>query len=224
MNCFLVTALLLISTYSVANTHQSLAHQQITSIETHEIPVAEELTAAELEMINPDIGIIIGFGKELVALGESVYNLVLKGKATNRNRFKAINVIPKDPDTKKHIDPFDLEETSDLIKKRYVVKARNAFRQEVVTFEYLVLFQTATYQGKGKYIQNALIVPLHVRVLYGIDFSSRMNLISVANKGTKANPVASAVLNVNYSISSMVTALDNNDVFTITGNGRLIKE
>lgn len=217
--------LLLASTSSFAHSEQLVAEQTIVSIETKEAPIPKD-AAREMDrlVIGPGFGDILGYAKELVALGESVYTLVQKGRPVVNHRYAAINVLPRSKDGKGYVDPFDLEETSDAIKKKYVVSAKNKFRQEVIRFEYMVIFYVGKYEGKGKYIQNALIIPQYSKAMYGFDLNSQMKLFGIANKGTKAAPVASAVLNVSYEMGSLIKKIKANDTFTITGHGAIIKE
>lgn len=204
----------------------TFAQDAIISFETKEVPLAKKdhlkMDSAMEEM--PGFGEILGHAQGLVALGESIYSLVQKGKPVIKHRFATINVVPRTSDGRKYVDPFELEETSDAIKKKYVVVAKNKLKQEVVRFEYMVLFHVGKYEGKGKYIQNAIIIPQSSKASYGFELNSQMKLLGVANKGTKANPVASAILNISYAIGSVITQYKSNDTFTLSGNGTIVKE
>jgi hypothetical protein len=224
MKCFLVSCLLLSSPLTFAqDSDEAFADKAtIVSIETVEVPIAKDSLIEFDDMDTPGVGEIIGYAKDLVALGESVYDLVQKGKPVIRHSFSPINVVPKV--NGRYVDPFDLEETSNAIKKKYIVSARNMFKQEVVRFEYMVIFYIGKFEGKGRYIQNAAIIPQSSKALFGFDLQSQMRLIGISNKGTKANPVASAVLNVSYQMGSVLKQFKYNDTFTISGKGSIIKE
>ena len=53
-------------------------------------------------------GKVISAARDMVALGEAVYDLVKKGKPTNVTEYAPISVVPRDPMTKEIEDVFDL--------------------------------------------------------------------------------------------------------------------
>lgn len=195
------------------------------TIETFQAPITEKQSRM-LDSVVPttvDPGQVIGWGRDLVALGEAVYELVKKGKPTSQTEYAPINVVPRDPVTRNYVEPMELEDASDPIKRRFVVSARNGFNQEVVRVEYLLLFQVAKYNGKGKYILNAIVIP-NVSVGYGFDFSSKMKLVGIANKGKASDPLVSMTLDIHNTVGSMVSAKEAHSVITITGLGNITFE
>ena len=167
------------------------------------------------------IGMVITIAKDIVALGESIYTLVQHGKPSNTTDFAPISVVPRDPLTKEIADPFDLEECSFPVEKKFVTTMKSG-NMEVVRFEYMVIYNyNCSYNGTGKFIQNAAIIPVTVKTGYGWDFNATMKLSGIMNHGTKASPVVGAMLTVKYSMNSWRTAFERNDTFHITGLGEL---
>lgn len=193
-------------------------HPEFTFV-TKEIAVTEaDSQKMQSLMLNPiDPGTIISIAQGLVALGESVYNLVIKGKPTITTNMSPINVVPKDA-ARTYVDPMDLEDASEPIKRKFMMTAKNKLNQEVIKFEYMLIYQVATYEGKGKYILNAIILP-QVKLGYGFDFTSTMKLIGVSNKGKKNDPIVRVILNVNYQIGSLMNRIERNDAITLDGTG-----
>lgn len=205
--------LLVSSNYSFSSTASDTY-----TIETFEVPLTRKQRETFKTMNAPvDPGTVIAWGKDIVALGEAVYNLVIKGKPTITTSMTPISVVPRDPMTRNYVEPMELEEASDPIKRRFFVSAKNGFGVEVVRVEFLLLFQVAKYQGRGKYILNAIILP-KVHVGYGFDFSSEMRLVGIANKGRANDPIVSVVLNMHYKIGSL-NGFEENAPITLTGNG-----
>jgi hypothetical protein len=169
-----------------------------------------------LTVIDP--GKIIGMGKDLVALGESVYSLVQHGKPTNVTKYAPISVIPKigtEP-----VDIFETESWSMPVKRTFVVNFINVYRIKVVKFRYSVLFSYGgTYNGKGAYLTAAQIIPESVDTLFGFDFTATMKLGGVQNQGKRTNPIAGATLLMEYSANSVMKAITRVDTFFITGKG-----
>jgi hypothetical protein len=168
-----------------------------------------------------DVGKVIGVAKDLVALGEDIYTLVQKGKPTSTTDFTPINVVPRDPITKEYADPFEMEGCSMPTQKKYVstIKSGNT---EAVRFEYMVLFTyDCSYNESGKFIQNAMVQPVSVKATYGWDFNATMKVSGIMNHGTKAQPVAGAMITIKYSMNSWRMAFERNDTIHITGKGEI---
>lgn len=167
------------------------------------------------------VGQVIAVAKDIVALGESIYTLVQKGKPSNTTEFAPISVVPKDPITKEIADPFDMENCSFPVEKKFATTMKTG-GAEVVRFEYMVIYTYGcSYNGAGKYIQNAIVQPVTVKTSYGWDFNATMKLSGIMNHGTKADPVVGAMLTIKYSMNSWRTAFERNDTVHITGKGEL---
>lgn len=210
-----ISALLLLSSVSVAK-----SSTEIQSIRVYEQSLKDRLEIHSV--IDPaQIGAVIAVGRELVALGEGVYNLVQKGKPTSVGTYAPIHVLPKDPLTNQQIDPFDLETVADPVVKKYTVELRTSKNRLVYAFDFLLTFQPGgSYDGKGKYILNALVIP-KMNVAYGKDFTATMKLQGISNKGTKKNPIASATLTLSYSIGAVTNAISDVTLITIDGLGKV---
>jgi hypothetical protein len=165
-------------------------------------------------------GTVISVARDVVALGESIYELAQKGKPTNTSEYAPISVVPRDPETKEYIEPFDLENFSFPVEKNYVFKLKDGKGKEAIVFNYKVLYSYGgSYNGAGKYLTGVIIIPGSIKTSYGWDFSSSMKLSGVMNHGTKENPVAGIVVTVKYNIGSWSKAYEKNDTIHITGRG-----
>jgi hypothetical protein len=207
----------------VSSSLQASTSHQIKSIEFQELPV----TASHQKMLhfNTGIGDIISMGTQIVALGESIYNLVQKGKPSIKvGEFDPINVVPRLPGTNTYVHPMDVYGTvEEPMVKRYRATVKNMLNMNVVTYEFLLQFEYGgKYDEKGAYIQNAFIVPSKVDVAYGWDFAAQMKLIGISNSGTKDNPIATATLSIKHSFGSVLSAESNDFNVKITGKGKVI--
>ena len=172
--------------------------------------------AMPMNVIDP--GKVISVAKDLVALGESVYSLVQKGKPTNTTTYAPISVVPKI--NGQPADVFDLENFKAPAKYTFEIKFYNLLNVNVVNFRYSVLFSYGgTYNGKGAYLTSVQIIPESVRTLFGFDFTATMKLGGLQNSGSKANPVAGATLLLDYNVSSVMTKITKVNTFYVTGRG-----
>lgn len=168
------------------------------------------------------VGEVISIAKDIVALGEQIYTLVQKGKPSNTTDFAPISIVPRDPVTKEIADPFDMENCSMPVQKKFVTTIKSATGGEGVRFEYMVIYSYGcSYNGKGKYIQTAMVQPYSVKSSYGWDFNATMKLTGLMNHGSKAQPVVGAMITIKYSMNSWHTAFERNDTIHISANGEL---
>ncbi len=167
-------------------------------------------------------GRVISVAKDFVALGESIYELVKKGRPTNTTSYNAISVVPKDPMTKEAISPFDLEGFSVPEERSFTAVVKNGFDQVVVKFEYqLVYSYGGSFEGKGKYLTGVMVVPKSVHTSFGWDFNATMKLDAIMNHGSKANPVAGALVTIKYQMNSWTSSFERNDTLHVTGAGQV---
>lgn len=167
-------------------------------------------------------GKVIQAARDMVALGEAIYDLVKKGKPSNVTEYAPISVVPRDPMTKEIADVFDLEGFSMPVEKNYVAKVKNGTGKEVVNFAYKVVYSYGgSYNGTGKYLTNVLIVPSSVKTTFGWDFNATMKLSGMMNHGTKADPVAGVMITIKYQMNSWSSAFERNDTIHITGRGEV---
>ena len=167
-------------------------------------------------------GRVIQTARDLVALGEAFYELVKKGRPSNVTEFAPISVVPRNAQTKEYVDPFDLEGFSMPVERSFIAKVKNGTGSEVVNFNYKVIYSFGgSYDGKGKYLTNVMVVPGAVRTSYGWDFNAKMSLSGVMNHGTRENPVAGAMVNIKYQMNSWSAAFERNDTIHVTGAGEM---
>jgi hypothetical protein len=167
-------------------------------------------------------GRVISTARDIVALGEAMYELVKKGKPSNTTEYAPISVVPKDPVTHQVVEPFDLENFSMPVKKKFVAVVKNGSGKEVVRFEYMVIYSYGgSYNGTGKYITGAMIQPVSIKTNFGWDLTATMKLGGIMNHGTRANPVAGVILTMKYQMNSWSKAFERQDTLHITGRGEL---
>jgi hypothetical protein len=236
MKATLLVVTLLLSTSLMAGTQipkdlqiGQMVTQEISNEEFNKLNESNESSVAieEDQKISRNGGIqnagqIIAIAKDIVALGEAIYELVQKGKPKNVTEYAAISVIPKDPISKEAVDVFDMEGFSFPVERNYVARIKNGAGKVVIVFSYKVLFSYGgSYNGAGQYLTNVIIVPGSVTTTYGWDFNATMKLSGIMNHGTKANPVAGALVTLKYSMGSWATAIEKNDTIHVTGCGEI---
>lgn len=165
-------------------------------------------------------GEVIRVGRDLVALGEAVYELVKKGAPVIRTDYAPISVLPRSGG--EAIDVSETESWQMPVSRRVTMNYKNRFGVTVVSFTYSVVFAYGgTYNGSGAYISGAQVIPSQVHASFGFTFESSMRLGGMTNHGTTADPVAGAMLNIQYKVNSIMSAVETNDTYHITGRGQI---
>jgi hypothetical protein len=164
------------------------------------------------------VGKVIATARDLVALGESIYNLVQKGKPTNTTSYAPISIIPKQNGVM--VDILDVEGFTAPAARTYEIKYTNLFGMDTVVFRYTVMFSyNGSYNGRGAFITGAQIVPVTASTMFGYDFRANMKLGGIQNTGTKENPVAGATMLLEYEVKTVIKASLSVDSYYINGRG-----
>lgn len=99
---------------------------------------------------------------------------------------------------------------------------KNRFGSTVVAFDYTIVYShSGSYEGRGAYITALQVVPANVIVNWGFSLNVSMKLVGLQNHGSRANPVAGAVIGVNYRAESILKTIETTDTYHVTGRGGL---
>jgi hypothetical protein len=168
------------------------------------------------------IGKVIAIGKDIVALGEAIYELVKKGAPVNQTEYAPVSVVPRDPATREAIDPFELEGFSLPVERVFRANIKDGMGQSIVGFTYKVMYSYGgSYNGTGKYLTAVQIVPSAITTKFGWSFSATMKVSGIMNHGTKADPVAGVLVALKYKLNGWNRAEERNDTIHVSGNGGL---
>jgi hypothetical protein len=200
----------------------------VFSVESEELLHFEKFSAPhnnipglpnEKGMLNvQNVGKVLSIGRDLVALGESIYNLIEKGKPSNRTEYAPISVIPRIGNG--YADILETEGWKMPKKVTYQVLYKNTYGMEVVKFRYSILYSYGgTYNGKGAYLTAAQIIPESVTTAWGYDFTAKMKLGGIQNHGTREDAVAGAILMLEYTVETILQANLETSSYHITGRG-----
>lgn len=232
-----LTTLLALSILGVgsASAYTDENYLTIKKVTVHEISTdilnQEKLELLEQKNVHPvnlpekgimyraqNVGQVIAVAKELVALGEKVYELVNKGRPVVSTSYAPITVLPKSNGMV--VDVLDTENWRMPVSRTYKITYENLYGMDVVTFRYKVIFAYGgSYNGKGAYVTSAQIVPETVSVNWGFNFTANMKLGGIQNHGTKERPVAGAIMQMEYTVSNILKSDTTVDSYHVTGTG-----
>ncbi|MEX0799566.1 MAG: hypothetical protein WD025_08975, partial [Bacteriovoracaceae bacterium] len=131
-----------------------------------------------------------------------------------------VSVLPRDAKGE-YVDPFHLTNWSAPKVKKYKVVAKNYMGMKPVSFEFMLIFSYGgKYGGKGVYLTGAQIKPTDVQVGWGYNLDANFQVQSVVNQGSAENPVAGAVLMIDYTIKTVLKESKHNRTFFVNGRGK----
>ncbi len=167
-------------------------------------------------------GRIVSIARDIVALGEDVYRLVIKGKPTITTTYAPVSVIPRQGEGA--VDIFETENWKAPVKRSFKVVYTNYFGMDVVKYDFSVLYSYGgTHDGKGAYITAAQMQNDNVEVLFGYDFTASMKVGGIQNMATRENPVAGLTMILEYNVSTIVKTMTNTQTFFVLGTGKIKK-
>lgn len=167
------------------------------------------------------IGEYIMVAREIIAFGKEVYKIIEAGKpVVTVGESVPLSILPKD-EKGQMVDAFMLENWKMPKAQKYRVSAKNGFGMNVISFDFMLIYTYGgKYNGKGAYITGAEVSPTQVDVAWGYNLDASMKVQSIFNQGTTANPVAAAVLEINYTIKTVLKESRSTKKFMINGRGQ----
>lgn len=191
------------------------------SKESKEKPKTEEAKESSEPKEESTADGIIKIVDKLIAVGKKVYTIVASGKPQLSMSSNPVSIVPMD-DNGKMVAPFMLENWEEPRSKKFRVTIENYMGIDVVDFEFMVIFSYGgSFAGSGKYITSAQVKPTYVDVTWGFTFDVNCSLQSIMNRGTKENPVAGALLMLDYRVVTVIQERVVNKTFFIDGLGNL---
>ena len=193
-------------------------------IEKKELPseLSILLKRSRVKSVTGAVGVIM-ITKELIALGEEIYEIIDAGKPVADINSTPVSVLPKN-NKGEAIAAYDLTNWKVPKAKKYKVVTTNYLGMRPASFEFMLIYTYGgDYQGKGKYISSAQIKPTAVNLKWGYDLNVNFSVQSITNQGSTEDPIAGAVLELSYKISNVLQEVQNSKTFYINGLG-LTKE
>lgn len=218
---FFIASLFLLNATAFAQETDDLA-LRIDSVEVYEVETPEK-AVVELPKVpaNP-IDEIAMYVDGLIALGKKIWPIIEAGRPViNTNGLiPSLSVLPQIDGSNDKTPLYDMAGWSIPKAKSYRVSYKNLFRSEVIGFTYTVYFQyNGSYKGNGKYLTSLKVQASEVYAAWGFDFDAVSELISVANVGTDADPVASAIIQISFKAKGKLNESRNAQSFYVDGNG-----
>ncbi|MBC7370000.1 MAG: hypothetical protein H7326_00440, partial [Bdellovibrionaceae bacterium] len=153
----------------------------------------------------------------IINIGKKIWGIMDAGRPVINVASYTANALPMGLTCWSDLAGWNVPES-----KVYRVTYENGFGADVVRFAYRVTYTAGgNLKGVGKYLTNATIAPADVHVSWGFNLNATGEVPSVFNTGTKEQPVAGMQMLMKWQVKSVVTELQNTEMFYVGGNNTL---
>lgn len=209
-------------------TEQTLDHLTIASVEIEDITSEFYDNAFDYEynssvsswISNPiettidKVDLIVD---KVINIGQKIWSVVEKGKPVANYSSASANALPE------NASRWDQLESWNAPKSKIIsVVYKNVYGIEVIRFTYrIILLYGGSVGGVGKYIGYANVEPLEMTTAYMYTFNVKASVDSVYNMGTKRNPVAGMILNINWTVETVLKKSTMTHTYSLDGHGNI---
>jgi hypothetical protein len=199
----------------------TINHLTIASVEVKEIN--EDFVENYIESFDPTSIITTLTTADVVVdkvinIGTKIWNVVEKGRpVANYSGVKA-NALPQNTLRWDQLTNWQTPR-SKVISVTY----KNLFGMEVVRFSYrVVLLYGGSVGGVGRYIGYASVEPIEITTAYMYTFNAKANVEAVFNMGSTQDPLAGMILNINWTVETVLKKTAETHTYTLDGSGNIV--
>lgn len=152
---------------------------------------------------------------KIINIGTKIWNVLEKGKPVANFTKQRATAVPQ------NIKAWQqLEGWSNPKSKYYEIVYKNLYGIEVAKLVYKIIYLAGgSYKGTGKYIGYVSVEPQEFKTAYLYTFNVQAAVESVYNKGTTANPLAGMIININWTVSTILKTETQSYSYHIDGLG-----
>ena len=154
---------------------------------------------------------------KIINIGTKIWNVIEKGRPVANYAAQKATALPQNARRWDQLQNWQ-RPTSRVQSVVY----KNLYGIEVVRFTYRVIsLYGGDVSGIGRYIGYATVEPLEMTVAFMYTFNAGAKVDAVYNMGSTANPVAGMLMNVNWTISTILKSSTESHSYTLDGRGNI---
>lgn len=236
-----VSALVFSSLNAFATTNSDLAHDQsyltVGSVEIQDLsaqypqesrtteslntlslsPALARSNFEALDPVNARLNQIDMAVDKIINIGTKIWNVIEAGRPVSNYQRAQANALPEGARSWQQLENWQ-RPTS----KVFGVTYKNLYGMEVVKFVYrVILLYGGSANGTGRYIGYASVEPVEINVAFMYSFNAAASVPSVYNMGTRAAPVAGMLLNMNWTVETVLKKSTNGAAFSVDALGNI---
>lgn len=165
-------------------------------------------------LIPGNTGIIID---QIVNIGNFAWSIVQQGRPSMRVSTFRAHGLPKGITCWTELEEWKIPKS-----KVFTVEQKNKLGQSMAKFTFRISYvYGGTYNGAGQYLANVTVSPVDLKVNWGIDFASEVQIPTVFNMGKKQNPLAAMQIFVYWGLGTAGRMQQKSSLFHVMGDGRI---
>jgi hypothetical protein len=173
--------------------------------------MAEPTVASDLED-GVDIGTIVNLGKEIWAI-------IVENQPVVNTSHDYANALPRGVTSAGDLDGF-----SDLTTTSYRMWGENGFGMTVYDVTYTLVHQYGgSYDGKGKFLATASVLPASISVLWGYNVDLHVKHVSSLNVGSATAPVGSVNMELAFTVHTVIKHHTTTTLYQFRGDSSTVK-
>ncbi|MCB0369347.1 MAG: hypothetical protein KDD45_07805 [Bdellovibrionales bacterium] len=153
----------------------------------------------------------------IVNIGNIIWSIIDMGRPNAQVQTYRAHALPKG------IACWtDLENWQIPVSKVYTIEYKNKLGVVVALYSYRISYvYGGNINGIGKYLANVSVTPVDMRLSWGFNFSSQVQIPATFNMGSRANPVAGMQVFVYWGIGNALKADQRSALYFVAGDGRI---
>lgn len=153
----------------------------------------------------------------IINIGKKIWAIVEAGKPVVNVQLNTASAMPAGIKGWQQLAGWKTPSSS-----TYRVHYTNLYGMNVVDFSYRVMFTYGgSYNGLGRFVTGATIVPAALDVAWGYSFKANVEVPTVVNIGTVENPVGGIQMNVNWEVGTVIKNSQTRTSYFVNGLGQL---
>jgi hypothetical protein len=157
--------------------------------------------------------------EQIINLGEKLWKIVERNKPVVNVKYTYANAVPKGVKTTEELDGFSSAQAA-----TYRMHGTNLFGATVYDVTYTVVHRYGgQYKGKGQYLDAVTVYPHKLDVLWGYTVNFNVDRISTVNVGSAEAPVASILMDLNFSVSTVLKTSQFRQIYEFRGDSESVR-
>jgi hypothetical protein len=155
---------------------------------------------------------------QIVNLGQKIWKIVADNQPVLDIKYKYANAIPKG------LDATELENFSPIQYKTFRFRGKNGYGAQVFDIAYTVVHRYGgKYLDTGHFLERVSVVPNKVEALWGYKVNFNVLNVSVANVGSKDEPIASMGVDAQLDVGTIIKKSSRRLMFEFRGDSDSVR-
>ena len=156
---------------------------------------------------------------QIINLGQKIWGIIEKNKPVVNIKYTFANAVPLGVKSTEELDRF-----SSVQAKSYRMHGTNLYGATVYDVTYTLVHRYGgQYKGKGQYLDAVTVYPHKMDVLWGYTVNFNVDRIATTNVGSAEAPVASILMDLNFTVSTVFKSSQFRQIFEYRGDSATVR-